>query len=529
MKINDLPFNKNNFINLKKERDMLKITLEYITEENKNLKNELNDMKITAKKNKDMLREYINQITNKDKLFEKMASTIEQLKSRLKAMEQFKKEKEKNEKENINYYSSNDCLNINNNTNNHTTTTTSNNLTTNNIIGTTSGENYSFGFNILNNNINKIKNFNINESVSTKNSNKNKSMNNINLGNTGNKGFNILRNNNKKNKINANNLNNNMENIMNQNKNISFNNQNDNQNIESNEKNKIDNNNNNNNNALIPEDSIKYFYEKQKNIMEEISIIKDDIQFLMENRSKSKIKDKLNQSLASCNSLNSSFCSENKNLYDNNNKENNLNNSIISENNGQQSLDNSYISQNLSNLSVSYYGADQNILRHLNYTLNISSVNYPQEAFNGTYGPGTLTVENSKKRKKYNLKERYFIDENFTNFMFKTNTKKDILFLIDGKENVWEIIRRADLTADQIRKYDKEKDKEYSGKIKSVINMIGDNNNKEKNIINLISGKNKSGNIVNIGEHIDKERGVNFLDNNLIDIEIKEPTDNIFK
>ena len=55
-----------------------------------------------------MLKEYINQITNKDKLFEKMASTIEQLKSRLKAMEQFKKEKEKIEKEsNINYYLSN--------------------------------------------------------------------------------------------------------------------------------------------------------------------------------------------------------------------------------------------------------------------------------------------------------------------------------------------------------------------------------------------------------------------------------------
>ena len=98
MKTHDLPFNKINFMNLKKERDMLKITLQYITEENINLKNELNDMRITAKKNKDMLKEYINQITNKDKLFEKMASTIEQLKSRLKAMEQFKKEKEKNER-----------------------------------------------------------------------------------------------------------------------------------------------------------------------------------------------------------------------------------------------------------------------------------------------------------------------------------------------------------------------------------------------------------------------------------------------
>ena len=71
MKNNELPFNKTNFINLKKERDMLKITLQYFTQENENLKNELNDMKITAKKNKDMLKEYVYQITNKDKLFEK--------------------------------------------------------------------------------------------------------------------------------------------------------------------------------------------------------------------------------------------------------------------------------------------------------------------------------------------------------------------------------------------------------------------------------------------------------------------------
>ena len=62
--------------------------------------------------------------------------------------------------------------------------------------------------------------------------------------------------------------------------------------------------------------------------MEEILGIKDDIQFLMENKSKSKIRDKLNQSLASCNnSLNSSFCSEHKNI-DENNKDN-FNNSFI--------------------------------------------------------------------------------------------------------------------------------------------------------------------------------------------------------
>ena len=514
MKTHDLPFNKANFINLKKERDMLKITLQYITEENENLKNELNDMKITAKKNKDMLREYINQITNKDKLFEKMASTIEQLKSRLKAIEQYKKEKEKIEKEsNVNYYLSNDYLNINNNTNYHSTTTTSNNLTTNNIIGTTGGENNSFGFNILNsNNINKAKCYNTN--AGDTNSKANKSMININTGNKN--GFNILRNN-PKNKNQNSNINN-INNIINKAKNIKFNNNH--QMLED---------NNREDKKIIPNDmnsnNIKYLCEKQKDIMEEILGIKDDIQFLMENKSKSKIRDKLNQSLASCNSLNSSFCSEHKNM-DENNKEN-FNNSFVSENNGQQSIDNSYISQNISNLSVSYYGADQNILRHLNYTLNTSSANNIPDNY---ANENNSNIKYLKKRKNFNLKERYGIDENFSNFIAKTNIKKDILFLIDGKENVWEIVRRGDLTADQIKKYDKERDKEYFSKIKSVINLIGEKNNNEQNLMNLIAGGNKSGNsYMSELDNINKERGTNFLDNNLIDIEIKEPTDIIFK
>jgi hypothetical protein len=511
MKTHDLPFNKANFINLKKERDMLKITLQYITEENENLKNELNDMKITAKKNKDMLREYINQITNKDKLFEKMASTIEQLKSRLKAMEQFKKEKEKIEKEsNGNYFLSNDYLNINNNTNYHSTTTTSNNLTTNNIIGTTGGENSSFGFNILNsNNINKTKCYNTNAGET--NSKANKSMININAGNKN--GLNILRNN-QKNKNQNSNINN-INNIINKAKNIKYNNNH-----------QILEDNNKEDKKNIPPDTninnIKFLYEKQKNIMEEILGIKDDIQFLMENKSKSKIRDKLNQSLASCNnSLNSSFCSEHKNI-DENNKDN-FNNSFISENNGQQSIDNSYISQNISNLSVSYYGADQNILRHLNYTLNTSSANNNPENY---VNENNSNIKYLKKRKNFNLKERYAIDENFSNFIAKTNIKKDMLFLIDGKENVWEIVRRGDLTAEQIKKYDKERDKEYFDKIKSVINLIGEKNNNEQNLMNLIAGGNKNGNYMS---ELDKDRDTNFLDNNLIDIEIKEPTDIIFK
>ena len=126
------------------------------------------------------------------------------------------------------------------------------------------------------------------------------------------------------------------------------------------------------------------------------------------------------------------------------------------------------------------------------------------------------------------MKERYAIDENFSNFISKTNIKKDILFLIDGKENVWEIIRRGDLTADQIKKYDKEKDKDFYNKIKSVVNMIGDKNNNDQNLMNLISGSNKN-NYVSERDNIDKGSGSNILDNNLIDIEIKEPTDIIFK
>ncbi len=48
--IQSLQFNKTNFQMLEQERNMLKITLQYISTENEKLKNELEDMKITAKK-----------------------------------------------------------------------------------------------------------------------------------------------------------------------------------------------------------------------------------------------------------------------------------------------------------------------------------------------------------------------------------------------------------------------------------------------------------------------------------------------
>ena len=459
MKNNELPFNKTNFINLKKERDMLKITLQYITQENENLKNELNDMKITAKKNKDMLKEYVYQITNKDKLFEKMTSTIEQLKSRLKAMEQLKKDKKKYEKE-----ISNDLFNYNNynyTTNNRSTTTNSNNYTSNNIIATTGGEtNSSFGFNILNNNIKKNK---IIMPLVDKNNN-NKTTSNIILGN---KGFNILNKNYKEN----------IKNIIPTKKEISPN-----KNIED-------------------KNDIKYFLEKQKNIMEEIDNIKDDIQFLMENRSKSKMREKLNQSIAYNNSLNSSFCSEQKN-----NENNNI--SFTSE----KSLENSY----LSNLSVTYNGPDPTILRQLNYNLNISQQNNNNniDLLNIKNETNNNKNINKKKINNYNLKDNYLINENFSLFINKINMKKDILFLIDGKNNVWELVKRGDLTKEQIEKYENEKEKD--NRIKSVLNLCDNKNN------NLIDKINKNENNKN---YLEKE----VIDENLLDIKIKEPTDFLFK
>ena len=443
MKKNELAFNKTNFMNLKKERDMLKITLDYIREENENLKNELNDMKITAKKNKDMLKEYVYQITNKDKLFEKMTSTIEQLKSRLKAMEQSKKNKKIYDKDFNNEF-------INYNTNN------SNNYTTKNIFtGSGRENNFSFGFNILNNkNIKKTNIFDINDKT-------NKSTSNIIIDK---KGFNILKNKNK-------------ENHVIKNKNNEINNQNE-------KNNKIEKNENKN--------EMEYFFEKQKHIMEEITNIKDDIQFLMENRNKSKMKEKLNQSIAYNNSLNSSFLSEQKN-------QDNL--SFTSE----KSMENSY----LSNVSVTYNGPDPNMLRQLNYNLNTSQQKNNIENF-------YIKNENNNKdilikRKDYNLKNKYLIDENFSKFINKIRIKKDLLFLIDGKNNVWELIKRGDLTYEQIQKY--ENDKEEKNRIKSIINLCQEKNH---NLINLLLND-------------DKKYGLDKEDENFLNIEIKEPTDFLFK
>ncbi len=91
---------------LEQEKQMLKITLEHILKENEQLKNQLEDLKLTAQHNKLQLKEYVESITNKDKVVEKMNSTIELLQNRLNNYENYHKYKNSSMKQN-NYNSFN--------------------------------------------------------------------------------------------------------------------------------------------------------------------------------------------------------------------------------------------------------------------------------------------------------------------------------------------------------------------------------------------------------------------------------------
>jgi uncharacterized coiled-coil protein SlyX len=88
-----LPFNKTNFQVIEQERSLLKITLDYVAKENESLKQQIEDMKTTVKHNKNLLKEYIDTITSKDKVVEKMNATIEQLTTRLHSLEEYIKTK----------------------------------------------------------------------------------------------------------------------------------------------------------------------------------------------------------------------------------------------------------------------------------------------------------------------------------------------------------------------------------------------------------------------------------------------------
>ena len=148
-------------------------------------------------------------------------------------------------------------------------------------------------------------------------------------------------------------------------------------------------------NNNIRDSNIEYIngISKVFNIEDDKENIKDNNYF----RNKPKLYKGRKKSIIFSNSLSSSFFSEtNKNQY------NNISSFFSSKNKQQPNLENSYISQDLNNLSVPYYDTGQNILRQLNYNMNTSNLNNKE------------TYEN-KKRKKFELRERYVINENFPN------------------------------------------------------------------------------------------------------------------
>ena len=413
--INTIPFNKNNFIKLEEEKNLLKITLKYISEENEKLKNELEDMKITAKKNKEMLQEYVNKITDKDKLFIKMNSQIESLTTRLKVLDVFNKKQKINKER---YFGMNTNPTINNNI--VYTNSLNNEVKTTNV----STGNYQLNSLTNNNTKNNNNNNNINKSFSFVNQNLKKAL--------------IFKNISQKNKINSN-----IKNITNKiikkvndvndtfddelksfkSSNI-INNPKDKNSIKSyiNQNNKIDINSN----KLINE-----FLLKQNILLEEINNIKDDIQFIKENKSKNKMQNKLNQSIIS----NISKISDNsQNIIKNNS---NFNNSFISNN---SSLNSSFISNSLNN-----------------------SINNSKQ-------------KNEENKKKINLSNRYKIDFNLTNFLNSYKETKNILFLIDNNENIWEIIPRSDLNIEDL-------EKKNIKNLNSILKIKKNNNNYNNNII----------------------------------------------
>ena len=73
---------------IEQERNMLKLTLQHMARDNEDLKRQLEDMRITARGNKELLKEYVETITSKDMVVEKMNNTIEQLQARLFSLEE---------------------------------------------------------------------------------------------------------------------------------------------------------------------------------------------------------------------------------------------------------------------------------------------------------------------------------------------------------------------------------------------------------------------------------------------------------
>jgi len=74
---------KNNLKMLEEEKKLLNITLQFVQQENQELKNKIEDLKMSVIHNKTLLDEYVVKITNKDEVVQKMSNTIDHLSNRL--------------------------------------------------------------------------------------------------------------------------------------------------------------------------------------------------------------------------------------------------------------------------------------------------------------------------------------------------------------------------------------------------------------------------------------------------------------
>ena len=78
---------RNNIKALEEEINFLKITVQHFNNENMEMKNQIEDLKITLNSDKRLLQEYLLQISHKDSTVIKLNHTVEQLKKRLENLE----------------------------------------------------------------------------------------------------------------------------------------------------------------------------------------------------------------------------------------------------------------------------------------------------------------------------------------------------------------------------------------------------------------------------------------------------------
>jgi hypothetical protein len=78
---------RNNIKALEEEINFLRITIQHFNKENIEIKNQIEDLKITLNSDKRILQEYLIQISDKDSTVMKLNNTVEQLKKRLENLE----------------------------------------------------------------------------------------------------------------------------------------------------------------------------------------------------------------------------------------------------------------------------------------------------------------------------------------------------------------------------------------------------------------------------------------------------------